>query len=573
MHKLKKHIMTTAAGIFFVCALIITPSITFAQVQVPNIGDAVKEATPPPPERPAQKEAPATPVIIQEEEKPFSLPEGEKIFIKDFRLEGAKQGDETELSALLDPYKNRELTMAEITEAANKVTLFYRNKGYLVAKAYVPKQDARDGILVIKIIMGNYGKFSLKNTSLVRDFLLQGVFDSAKDASPVVTRNGLERAILLVRDMPGSKMPTVTIAPGATPGTSDFDVNVDASQRLNGYIMVDNQGSRYTGRYRLYGGVDINSPLGIADKFSISGMTTANWDLQNVRLSYGFPLFPFAYNGLRAEFAASRTTYELGGIYSDLDATGRADVVEGTISYPVKRSRDESIDLSLNVAYKNLHDDLDAVDLKNPRDATVATLTLQRGVYGSLFGRNLFTTMSGSVNLGDLNIKDESQKALNKAGADTGHLYSKLNVAVSGNLELTEKLSARASVRLQKVLTAHNLDSTEQLFISGTTGVKAYLDSVSFDNGYVANAELRYALPTLFGIKHAVGLFVDNGWVRAQHGNYTSNDHFMLSDVGLGYYIGFKQFFGGIQIAQPIGRTSGVTDPETRVLAQIGVAF
>ncbi len=32
--------------------------------------------------------------------------------------------------------------MAEITEAANKVTLFYRDKGYLVAKAYVPKQDA-----------------------------------------------------------------------------------------------------------------------------------------------------------------------------------------------------------------------------------------------------------------------------------------------------------------------------------------------------------------------------------------------------------------------------------------------
>ncbi len=121
----------------------------------------------------------------------------------------------------------------------------------------------------------------------------------------------------------------------------------------------------------------------------------------------------------------------------------------------------------------------------------------------------------------------------------------------------------------------HNQDSTEQLFISGMTGVKAYTESVSLDNGYVANAELRYALPTLLGIKHALGLFADNGWVYAQNGDYTTDDKTTISDVGLGYYMSFKRAFGSVQLAEPIGRSGNrnVKDPGTRVLVQVGVAF
>ncbi len=571
MNKPRTHLIIAAARMLILSVLLITGSTAFAQV--PTIGDAVKQAAPPPAE--TKKEAPPkeAPVIIQEAEKPFALPEGGKIFVKDFKIEDASKADEAQLSALLEPYRNKELTMAEITEAANKLTLFLRDKGYLVAKAYVPKQDASGGVLTIRIIMGAYGKFSLKNTSPVRDFLVQGVFDRAKKTSPVVSQDSLVRAMMLAREMPGATVPTITVAPGAAPGTSDFDVNVEAGPRFNGYIMVDNQGSRYTGKNRVFGGVDINSPLGIADKFSLSGMTTnQNRGLENVRAAYAFPL---AYNGLRAELAASRTTYSLGSTFSDLDATGSADVLEGTISYPVKRSRDVSIDLSLNLAYKKLKDDLSAFDVENPRHASVATLALQRSAYGSLFGHSLFTTMSAGVDIGRLTIQDDFQSALNEAGANTGGTYSKANLAFSGNLDLTGKLSLRASVKLQKSLTG-NLDPTEQLFISGITGVKAYTEGFSFDNGYLADAEMRYALPEIKGIKHSVGLFADNGWVSAQNGSYTMNDKIMLADVGLGYYVNFKRFFGAVQVAEPIGRSSGniiESDPGTRVLMQVGLTF
>lgn len=565
MDTLKGH-TATALLLFLLC--IITASPAFAQV-VPNIGDAVKQAAPPPQETPDRKEAPPAPVILEEGEKPFTLPEGGKIFIKEFELEGVPEGDITGLKELLKPYTGKELTLAQITEAANKVTLFYRDKGYLVAKAYVPKQDARDGILVIRVIMGAYGTFSLTNTSLVRDFFIQGTFEKAKDASKTVSRDGLERSILLVRDMPGAKIPTVSIAPGAQPGTSDFDVKVDRSGRFSGYVMGDNQGSKYTGRNRAYAGIDLNSPFGIADRLSVSAMSSDYSDLQSFRAAYGFPL---SYSGLRGEVAVSRTIYELGGIYTDLDAKGQADILESTISYPLRRTGTDSMDLSLNIAWKKLRDDLNAVDSENPRDAAVATLALQRGLYTSLLGRNLFLGMSGSVNLGTLKINDDTQKALNDAGANTSGTYSKLNLALNANLDLTEKLSLRASAKVQKVLTSHNLDSTEQLFISGTAGVRAYTESVSFDNGYVVNAELRHALPAPSDLKHALGVFMDNGWVYAQDGDYTTDDKIMITDAGIGYYMSFKKLFGSIQFAYPIGRSS-VSDPGTRGLAQVGFTF
>lgn len=576
MHMTTQRLTAAAHRMLFLSALVVATSTAFA-AEVPNysIGDALKQAAPPPSPDRKETPAPVTPVIIREEEKPLSLAEGEKIFVKDFRIEGAVQGDAAELAALVAPYRNRELTMAEITETANTLTLFHRNKGYLVAKAYVPKQDARDGILTIRIVMGAYGRFTLKNSSPVPDALVRGVFDRTKNASSIVTKTGLERAILLVGDMPGSKPPTVTIAPGATPGTSDFEVAVAAAKRFGGYLMADNQGSRFSGKNRLYGGVDINSPLGLADRFSVSGMVTEDTvsegsGLWNLRLAYGVPL---ASNGPRGEVAVARTKYELGGIYSDLGATGTADTVEGTLSYPIRKSGLESIDLSLNLAFKDLKDDQQAVGTRNPRNDVVGTVTLQRQVYSTPFGHNLFAVISGGVSVGSLDITDTAVAALNKAGADTEGIYSRFNLALSGNLELTENLSARASFKLQQVLSGNNLDSSEQFFITGISGVRAYSESVGFDNGTIANVELKYTLPTPYELKHSVSLFFDNGWAYAEKGNYTTNDIYILSDAGAGYNLNYKQMFCSLQVAQPVGKTEGVSDPGTRFLLQFGAAF
>lgn len=151
-----------------------------------------------------------------------------------------------------------------------------------------------------------------------------------------------------------------------------------------------------------------------------------------------------------------------------------------------------------------------------------------------------------------------------------------MNASFLGNLALSGDFSLKGSMKVQKVLSGNNLDVIEQMFISGTAGVRTYTELIGGDNGYVSSMELRYALPALSAIKQALGLFADNGWVYAQQSSYTTlRTRTMLSDLGLGYYVNCKQFFGSVQVAQPIGQTHNniESDPGTRILMQIGASF
>src|SRR5262249_43829440 len=123
--------------------------------------------------------------------------------------------------AILAPYEGRKLTIGQIYEAADKISTLYRDRGYLVAKAYVPVQNIRRGTLKIKVVAGQYGAVSVKNESLVRDDYVQALIDHALGRSPYIHKDPLERSILLVSDLPGAGVPRVAIGAGQKAGTSD----------------------------------------------------------------------------------------------------------------------------------------------------------------------------------------------------------------------------------------------------------------------------------------------------------------------------------------------------------------
>ena len=534
-----------------------------------TISDAVKESNPP--KNPAKQETPLVPVIVQGEEKPIPLSDGQKILVRDFQVEGDESISLVELSPLLDSYRNRELTMGEINEAANKVTVLFRNKGYLVARAYVPKQNMQNGVLLIKVIVGKYGQFKMNNSSLIKDSMLQGVFDHVRKASPVITQTALERPILLVGDMPGAVMPMVSIASGKEPGTSDFTVETHASNRVSGFAFADNYGSRFTGKNRLSAGLEVNSPFRIGDKLSLNGMSTEGAGLLNGRTAYAFPL---SYNGLRGEIAVSRTTYKLGDEYVALNATGVANSVEATLSYPIKLTRQVSETASLNIANKKLQDDIAATSTSTPKRAKVATLSLQKESWGSLLGLASYLNLNAGLSLGYLDFDNAVQKLQNQAGANTAGNYSKVNVSLMGNIALNSKWSLTTSLQAQQSL-GKNLDGSEQLSISGSGGIKSYPDGVSSDNGYLFGEEWNYSISPIENIAHKVGFFVNFGEVAPENGSYTTVGRIAISDAGFSYSVSKKGLFGRLQIAKTLGvQQATITyNNEWKVLTQLGVSF
>lgn len=540
---------------------------TPSNAPVPGIGEALKQVQPPRPPQPPQR---AAPVIVEQEAPALSLKGSETLMVRAFRFEGADFIAEAALQVAVSPYVGRALDMREVDAAVERVTALYRARGFPVARAYVPRQDARDGTLTLRVVVGRYGRVSLKNHSRVDDRVLS-LRLSPLDGDAPVASNSLERAMLLISDLAGALMPRVSIAPGASPGLSDVEVEVDAGPRISGSVLTDNQGSRYTGSKRLSASLDIHSLTGVGDRLSLSALGSSGGGLDNGRLGYSAPL---AGSGLRADLAVARTRYELSGPYAVLDATGHAETVDASLSYPAIRARDRNLYLSLNLAARHMHDEIGAASTASGRDARAATLAAVYETWGSLFGSAGYGRTSASLTLGHLRIQGAQAQEDNRAGPDTAGRYGKFNLAFSGGLALSDQWSATLAATAQQAL-CRNLDGTEQMALSGSNGVRAYREVVMGDHGYLLDAEVRRALPNWAGLTHALGVFANHGRLRLYDASYTTGNGISLSDAGLGYYASYQSLIASMQVARQLGPGQDGVDEgsKTRVLLQAGVVF
>jgi hemolysin activation/secretion protein len=570
------HVIAAISG-----ALVATIAASQASAQTPppqlpfGIGNAVREGEQT--RRQALPGSPSMPALPRLVEPQLTLKDKETLRVRRFKVEGPSLVDEAEVRAALAPYEGRKLTIAQIYEAADGVTTIYRTHGYLVAKAYVPAQNAAGGVLRLKVVPGQYGDIHLKNESLVRDGVVQGVIDHARERSPYVEKSALERAMLLISDLPGAGMPRVVIGAGKRPETTDFTFDVPPGPRVDGYVMADNFGSPFTGRGRLIGNLDFNSPLGVGDRFNAFGIITDAGELKNGRLAYAVPL---GTDGLRAEVAAFRTTYVLGGTFAGLGATGTADGVTGTLTYALIRQGDQSLYLWGNVTRKSLNDELQGLSFAD-RSINLGTAGVTYDRSGALWMLPVTTSTTASLTHGRVDFNDPLQQAANVAGADTLGDYTKFNLTHVSTLAFTDKLSLATNFRFQKSF-GKNLDSSEQLGLTGWFGIRSFDEGLSGDTGYIVTPELKYALPAVNRFQHSVGLFTDVGgvWLENPAFTVTQKPFTQLNDVGLGYYATYEYLPTRFLLlkamaAHTYGSDSGAElyDRRTKGLVQIGATF
>lgn len=540
-----------------------------------NIGDAVREADQ------ARRAAPvpttATPILPRLVEPQFTLKDKSTMFVRSFKVEGPRLVGEGEIQAIITPYENRTLNLAQIYEAADKITALYRERGYLVAKAYVPAQNARGGVLRIKVVAGKYGAITITNHSRVRSPYLQAYIDHALAGSEFIHKDGLDRAMLLISDLPGAGVPRVAIGSGRQPETSDFVFDVPEGRLFDGYLLADNFGSPYTGRDRLSGGINLNSPLEIGDRLSLFGIVSKNSELLNGRIAYSLPI---GFDSLRAEIAAFRTTYVLGGVYTALGATGTADGESAMLTYALKRTREDSIYITGGYTHKTLNDNILGISTAN-RTIDLGTIGIARDTAGTFFGLPVATSTAVSYTGGNVDFPDPAQRAINIAGVDTVGEYGRFNLTFLATLALSEKLSFSTNIRAQKSLMG-NLNSSEQLSLTGFYGVRSFDEGLAADSGVVVTPELKFALPDIRNYRHSIGVFTDvaGGWIENPTYTTTQKPFTEINDVGLAYYATYEYLPGRVtllkaMVAQTYGSTAGAQtyNRETKGLVQIGATF
>lgn len=485
------------------------------------------------------------------------------IFISDFAFAGNSVVSSEELKQSLKTYVNKELSYNQIQEVLAVVTKVYRDKGYFVARAYLEKQDLlkNDNVLNITIIEGKYGEIKLNNNSLVNSNSLQSILDNVK-SNEIIKVEDIQRALLLINDKAGVKINSSSLEAGEIQGSSNLNIETVATPRVNGYVVVDNYGSRYTGYNRLQALANVNSPLNIGDKLTISGLVSNGADLKNGKLAYEVPIFS---NGLKANFAYSRTNYNLVKEYKALDADGNSNIYEIGLSYPILLNNDESLYAKIKYYYKDMNDYISDVKYEDKSiNSFVGSLDYEKNYFLGNFPSRLFSNLNLTTG------------HLSSTNADDGN-YNKIDTYISNEIVFSPIFSLNTNLTAQKVLGHKNLDGSEDLSLGGISGVKVYpYSEQNGENGYVLNLELLTNLPNISTYTHKVGLFYDIGdvYTEKEESNFQRK---RLKDVGLGYYANYKDFFAKAQIAWS-ANSSEITSEDashknSKLLFQAGWVF
>ena len=460
-----------------------------------------------------------------------------KIFIKDFTFKNNITVSSDELKQSLKTFANKELSYNQIQEVLAVVTKVYRDKGYFVTRAYLEKQDLikNDNVLNITIIEGKYSEIKLNNNSLVNNDTLQSILDNVK-SNDIINVEDIQRALLLINDRAGVKVTSSSLEAGKEAGSSNLIVDTIATPKVNGYVVADNYGSRFTGYNRIQALANINSLSSVGDKLTISGLVSNGADLKNGKLAYELPLMS---NGLKADFAYSRTNYNLVKEYKALDADGNSNIYEVGVSYPIVLKTDETLWTKIKYYHKGFND---YMSNSKYEDKTINSVVASLDYEKNYFLGNFPSRLISNVNLTTGHLSNTSNE-------DDGN-YNKIDAYLSNEIAFSEIISLNSTLSAQKVLGHKNLDGSEDLSLGGAYGVRLYPDSEqSAENGYILNLELLSKLPSISSYSHKIGLFYDIGDVYQEINRDTTFERKRLKDIGLGYYANYEDFFARAQMA------------------------
>jgi len=504
---------------------------------------------------PAPPRTPAAPLIEQPERPTLKAPESARFLVKGFRITRNTAFSEGELLPLLKQFVGKELSLEDLQRAADVITRHYRDRGYFVARAYVPAQEIRDNIVEITVLEGRLDRVSVKpiGETRLRASVVESALQNSLPSSGLIREDDLERGLLLLNDLPGIDVRSV-LQPGATIGASNLTAALGEGPLLSGEVDFDNYGNKFSGPYRLGGTLNLNDASGFGDLMSIRLQTAEG--ASYARLGYAVPA---GSSGLKVGAAYTGTTYELCCEFAPLGARGDAQTATLSALYPVQRSRDASFYVAATY------------DARHYFNATVAgTTSDKRAKVGTLAGYGDFRDFAGGgglsnysvgVTFGRLNLDGSPDQAADEATARTDGNYTKGAYSFTRLQRLGETLALYGGLAGQ--FASKNLDSSEKFVLGGPFGVRAYpTGEATGDEGFLVNLELRHD----FGQGLQVGAFLDHGQIRLhrnewdgwQGANTRITNRYGLSGYGLG--LSWSQpgsFSVRASVAQRIGDNPG----------------
>ena len=532
---------------------------------VPNSGAILQQLKPnvPPP-----ASSPST-GLTTEQTNTAQLPETVAFTVKGIQIQGSTRFDAATLHALVADAEGKDLSLKQLVTIADRITDFYHSHHYPLARAVIPAQAIKDGVVIIQVLEAKYGKVTLNNQSRVTDSLLQSTLSPLK-VGDVIEQSEMDHVLLLLSDVPKIDV-HATIKPGETVGTSNLDVTTLAGPRWSAIASIDDYGNKYTGRTRGGGTVTLVDPFEHGDYLSLAGLSSGE-DLNYGRLSYEATL-----NGLgtRLGGAFSGLHYKLGDGLESLEGHGTAETGGVWAKHPLIRSPSTNLYLQVEYDRLKLNDDLDASGIKTDRHLDNGSASLTGDARDTLLA-GAVSTANLTVTYGHLDFDNASAKTADAATAKSRGSFSKWNL----NLARLQQFTATDGLYLSFAgqWTNDNLDSSQKMIAGGPYTVRAYdLGVLSGDTGVLGTLEFQHILGVLMGGTWQATAGFDTEHIVVNKKTWVAGTNTAtLSGAGLGLnWNGPHQWSAKLQLAERIGGVPTLIQEASsvRVWAELNRAF
>ncbi|WP_338663939.1 ShlB/FhaC/HecB family hemolysin secretion/activation protein [Pararoseomonas sp. SCSIO 73927] len=480
-------------------------------------------------------------------------------------FEGATVFPTERLAAAAGPLTGPSVPVASLEAARAAIVSLYREAGYpfVTADAVV----GADGVLRFRVTEGHVTEVQLDGdigpagTQVLR-FLNRLIGPRPIDIAT------LERQLLLAQDMPGVLIRTVLRPAGTEPGALSLVAQV-SRRAVTGFITGDNRGSRLTGPAQFLAAAQLNSFTEFGERTELA-LFYADGDTQlfGQVASEAF----VGGSGLRVRLYAGRGRATPNGALNALGYRGESTVGGLAVTYPLIRSRSQS--LNIVGAFDVIESDIDIDDANGRRtrfsrdSLRVARLGGDWAVFDLLAGdtrpASNFFALRLSQGIDGLGARSGEGPDASRAGARAD--FTKIGAELTRTQALFP-IGTQATVSFLGTVagqwTNDVLPPSEKFYLGGNRlGRGFYTGEVTGDRAIAVSAELQVstALETeLFGQALRFGptayAFYDYGRTFE---NLSSDPDRRLESVGIGLRTVINERFeAGIEGVHRLTRRPG----------------
>jgi hemolysin activation/secretion protein len=329
-----------------------------------------------------------------------------RFLVSKITIEGSTVFQHGDLLPLVEPLVGQQATLRDIMAIAEALETRYREEGFLLTRVLVPPQRTRNGEFKIQVVEGFIKNISVEGVDgELKDQITATLAPTQKERP--LTSETMERALLLVNDIPGLHAVGLLKPSSDEAGAADLDVTV-SKQTVTASSGIDNRSSRYSGPWIANMDVAVNSLVNGGEQMGAGVSRSVDPHKQRgYRLHY---VQPIGIDGLTTTTTFDRTFGQPGYTLAPLEIVTDSIAIGQRLSYPLMRGRRESLFIDGGFTWKSAKTDMLAsnVNLDQWRIADIKLSWSQSGWFDGITAGSLGLAkglpMAGASHPHDLNL-------------------------------------------------------------------------------------------------------------------------------------------------------------------------